>query len=181
MKALTFDDGSGRVCPTGKQHHRRWVGLLIWIVQEAYMCILTLSAGRLVLVGFALCSGVSLGNAQADWSPVDKAMGRSGTLQPGDIQKYSFPRADMLITLGGVRIKPALALGSWIAFKQTGGPSPQAMVMGDLVLLENEVTQVITKLQAMGVEQTALHNHLQHESPRVMYLHIAAQGDPVKI
>lgn len=145
------------------------------------MLISILGASRVVLIGFALWSGVSRAYAQTDWSAVDKAMGRSGTPQSGDVQKYSFPRADMLVTVGGVRIKPALALGSWVAFKQVGGPSPQAMAMGDLVLLENEVTPVITKLQAMGVEQTALHNHLQRESPRVMYLHIAAQGDPVKI
>jgi hypothetical protein len=102
-------------------------------------------------------------------------------MQPGDVQKYSFPRSDLQVTLGGVSIKPALALGSWVAFKRTGGTSDQAIAMGDLVLLESEVMPVVTALQATGVEVTALHNHLQHESPSVMYLHISAQGDPVKI
>jgi hypothetical protein len=102
-------------------------------------------------------------------------------MQPGDVQKYSFPRSDLQVTLGSVSIKPALALGSWVAFKRTGGTSDQAIAMGDLVLLESEVMLVMTKLQAMGVEVTALHNHLQHESPSVMYLHISAQGEPVKI
>jgi hypothetical protein len=94
------------------------------------------------------------------------------------VQKYSFPRSDLHVTVGSVAVKPALALGSWVAFKREGG---KAMAMGDLVLTETETTPVIDKLQALGVEQTALHNHLLHESPRVMYLHIQAQGDPVKI
>lgn len=115
-----------------------------------------------------------------DWAAVDKAMGRAGALQPGEVQKYSFPRTDLQVTARGVRVKPALALGSWVAFKRTGRGTA-AMAMGDLVLVESEVTPVVSKLQAMGVEQTALHNHLQGEVPRVMYLHIQAQGDPVKI
>jgi hypothetical protein len=115
------------------------------------------------------------------WAAVDKSLGRAGTAQPGDVQKYSFPRSDLQVTLGGVSIKPALALGSWVAFKRTGRTSEQVIAMGDLVLLESEVMPVVTKLQATGVEVTALHNHLQHESPAVMYLHISAQGDPVKI
>jgi hypothetical protein len=61
------------------------------------------------------------------------------------------------------------------------GSEGQAMAMGDLVLTEDEVSVVIAELQAGGIEQTALHNHLQHESPRVMYLHIAGRGDPIKL
>jgi hypothetical protein len=79
---------------------------------------------------------------------------------------------------GGVQLKPALALGSWVAFKKSGD---MTMVMGDLVLTEDEVMPVMTKLHEGGVEQTALHNHVLHESPRVMYMHISATGDAVKI
>jgi hypothetical protein len=82
------------------------------------------------------------------------------------------------ITAGGVVVKPALALASWVAFKKMG---ETAMVMGDLVLTEDEVMPVMTKLQEGGVMQTALHNHVLHESPRVMYMHISATGDAVKI
>lgn len=162
--------------------------------QEVRMHVSTLAATSAVVTGFALCSPAPPAraqdsargqppteNAQTEWAPVDKAMGRAGAMQPGNVQKYSFPRADLQVTLGGVRIKPALALGSWVAFERVGGTSSQAIAMGDLVLLENEVMPVVTKLQAMGVDQTALHNHLQHEFPPVMYLHISAQGDPVKI
>ncbi|MFN2497844.1 MAG: DUF1259 domain-containing protein, partial [Pyrinomonadaceae bacterium] len=77
-----------------------------------------------------------------------------------------------------VDLKPALALGSWVAFKKTGN---MTMVMGDLVLTEDEVTPVLSKLQEGGIEQTALHNHVLRESPRVMYMHIHAMGDAVKI
>jgi hypothetical protein len=114
----------------------------------------------------------------ADWKAVEQALGKAGSMQPGDVYKVSLPRSDLQVTAGGVAIKPALALGSWVAFKKMGA---NAMVMGDLVLTEDEVTQVMTKLQEGGVEQTALHNHILHESPRVMYMHIAATGDAVKI
>src|SRR4029077_13154096 len=114
----------------------------------------------------------------ADWKAVDQAMGREGKAQPGDVYKYSFPRGDLRVTASGVAIKPALALGGWVAFKRTGS---DAMAMGDLVLAEREVTPVLTKLQEMCVNPTALHNHVLGESPRVMYVHIEARGAPVKI
>jgi len=113
-----------------------------------------------------------------DWKPVEQALGKAGSVQPGDVYKVSFPRSDLTVSVGGIQIKAPLALGSWVAFKKAGD---MTMVMGDLVLTEDEVTPVLTKLQEGGVEQTALHNHVLHESPRVMYLHISAMGDGVKI
>ena len=114
----------------------------------------------------------------ADWKVVEQALGKAGSMQPGDVYKVSLPRSDLKVTAGGVQLKPALALGSWVAFKKTGD---MAMVMGDLVLTEDEVTPVLTKLQEGSVEQTALHNHVLRESPRVMYMHIHGMGDAVKI
>jgi Domain of Unknown Function (DUF1259) len=114
----------------------------------------------------------------ADWAAVDQALGRKGAQQPGGVMKYSFPRSDLQVTANGVQIKPALALGGWIAFKEMAG---EAMMMGDLVLTEDEVGPVMRALQQKGVEQTALHNHVLKESPRVMYMHVAGQGDPVKL
>jgi hypothetical protein len=116
---------------------------------------------------------------QRDWATVDAALGRAGAMQPGNVMRYSFPRSDLQVAAAGVQLRPALALGSWVAFKDIGGG--HAMVMGDLVLGEDEVAPVMRVLQAAGVEQTALHNHLLHESPRVMYMHIAAHGDPVQV
>jgi hypothetical protein len=78
----------------------------------------------------------------------------------------------------GVTLNPAFALGSWVAFQRIGN---HAMAMGDLVLLETEVESVMASLQQDGIEQTALHNHLLGESPRVMYMHIRAIGNPARI
>jgi uncharacterized protein DUF1259 len=155
--------------------------------------VLSVVAGRAALVALMLCllpkpsfsQDSALGQpdrvAAAEWAIVDRVLGRPGAMQAGEVQKYSFPRSDLRVIAGGVEVRPALALGSWIAFKQMGGHLKETMAMGDLVLLESEVAPVIRKLQTMGVKQTALHNHLQHESPSVMYLHIEAHGDRGKI
>ena len=111
-----------------------------------------------------------------DWKQVEDAMGRSGQMQPGDVIKFGMPRKDLHITLKGIDIKPGLALGSWAAFKRDGG---EAMVMGDLVLTEDEVEPVMWKLQEGGIQESAIHNHLMGEVPRVMYMHIASHGDAV--
>jgi hypothetical protein len=114
----------------------------------------------------------------ADWKPVEQALGKAGALQPGDVYKVGLPRTDLQVSVNGVQIKGPLALGSWVAFKKMGDVTA---VMGDLVLTEDEVTPVLAKLQDGGVELTALHNHVLHESPRVMYMHIHAMGDAVAI
>jgi hypothetical protein len=92
--------------------------------------------------------------------------------------RFSFPRSDLTVVANGVTLKPAFALGSWLAFQRM---RDHAMVMGDLVLLESEVTEVLASLQQNGIEQTALHNHLRGESPRVMYMHIRAIGNAERI
>jgi uncharacterized protein DUF1259 len=112
------------------------------------------------------------------WGAVEDALGRKGTLNPGGVLKFSFPRSDLRVVVDGVIVKPALALGSWVAFKRIGD---HVMVMGDLVVLDGEVASVMGSLQQNGIEQTALHNHLLHETPRVMYMHIRAIGNPVRI
>lgn len=111
--------------------------------------------------------------APRNWKAVDAAMGRAGQDQPDGTHKYSMPRKDLNVSVAGTQIKPGLALGSWAAFKSMGS---QGVVMGDLVLTEDEVQPVIQKLQAGGIEITALHNHLLQESPRVMYMHIHGRG-----
>lgn len=106
-----------------------------------------------------------------EWKPVERAAAR-GRLQ---VQPAG---ADLKVTADGVAVKPGLALGSWVGFKKMGA---QATAMGDLVLTESEAGTVMTKLQQGGIEQTAVHNHLLHETPRVMYMHIRGEGDPVKL
>lgn len=116
--------------------------------------------------------------AAIDWARVDSAFGRTGTMQAGDVRRYGMPRADLRVTAAGVSIRPAFALGSWTAFRAHGNG---AVAMGDLVLTESELAPVIARLQEGGVEQTAVHHHITQESPRTLYVHIHAHGDPVAI
>jgi len=113
-----------------------------------------------------------------DWKPVEQALGRSGALLPDGVYKVAFPRSDLTVTADGVTIKPALALGGWAAFRESGG---RAMAMGDLVLLETEVNPVISALQEGGIEQSAIHNHLIGESPHVLYMHFEGHGTAVAL
>jgi uncharacterized protein DUF1259 len=114
---------------------------------------------------------------EIDWQKVDDAFGRKPAVS-GDVHRYGFPRADLNVTLDGVTIRPALALGGWIAFKPMHG---EAMAMGDLVLLETEVNPVMLKLIEGGLEVTAVHNHLLRASPATFYLHVGGHGDPAKM
>jgi hypothetical protein len=108
-----------------------------------------------------------------DTTGIDLALGRSGQ-KSGEVYKLSFPRTDLHVAVAGVAIKPGLALGSWAAFS---GTDEKAMVMGDLVLLQNEVNPVMKKLRDAGFEITAVHNHLLDENPRVMYMHYMGEGN----
>lgn len=115
---------------------------------------------------------------QDKWKLVDEGLGRGGATQPDGVRRYSFPRSDLKVQLDGVSIKPALALGSWLAFQPMGD---HAMVMGDLVLTHEEVNPVMTQLLEGGLTVTALHNHLLRSSPATMYMHVRGHGDPWKM
>jgi len=116
--------------------------------------------------------------AATNWASVDQALGRPGAVQAGDVHRYSFPRSDLAVTLDGIRIKPALALGSWLAFRDMGS---SAEVMGDLVLTQDEVNPVLSRLLEGGLTITALHNHLLRSTPDTMYMHVHGSGDAVKL
>jgi hypothetical protein len=131
----------------------------------------------LVVSIFATSLAVGASAQEVDWQKVDDAFGRKAAVS-GDVHRYGFPRTDLSVTLDGVTIKPALALGGWIAFKPAHGG---AMVMGDLVLLEAEINPVMLKLIEGGLEITAVHNHLLRASPATFYMHVGGHGDPVKM
>ena len=136
-----------------------------WIQVSAFAIVATMSS-----ITFA---------ADPEWmKAVGEALGKTGTSMPGGVYRVGLPRSDIKARLDGVEIKPALALGSWLAFRKTGN---QAMVMGDLVLLTGEVVPVMTKLEELGIEVTALHNHLLRNEPFTMYMHVFGHGDPVKL
>ena len=130
-----------------------------------------------MLLTLLMCSVTPFSAQAADWQGVESALGRKGTVQE-DMLKVLFPRSDLKVTVGEVPVEAGLALTSWIGFKGTG---KDAMMMGDLVLLESEVSPVMAKLVAKGVEVTALHNHILNESPTVMYLHFSGNGDPKRL
>jgi len=117
--------------------------------------------------------------AAGEWKTVEDVFGFPGASLPGGVIRFNMPRKDLHVTVAGTEIKPGLALGAWAGFHHVSGND--AMVMGDLVLTEDEVAPVMKALQDGGVEITALHNHLLGESPKIMYLHIGGHGDPVKM
>jgi Domain of Unknown Function (DUF1259) len=114
---------------------------------------------------------------EIDWKKVDETLGRSATVTD-DVHRYGFPRSDLQVTLDGVTIKPALALGGWTAFKPMHG---ETMVMGDLVFLETEINPVMAKLIENGIEITAVHNHILRSNPATFYMHIWGHGDAAKM
>ena len=116
--------------------------------------------------------------AESDWDAVAKAIGRAGTEMPGGVYRVGIGRSDLTVTVDGVQIKPPLALGSYLAFQKSG---KEAMVMGDLVLLQEEVNPVMKKLIEQGIQITAIHNHLLRATPQVMYMHYQGHGDAAKL
>src|SRR5438876_4751682 len=131
----------------------------------------------LVISIFATSFAAGANAQEIDWQKVDDAFGKKPAVS-GDVRRYGFPRTDLTVTLDGVTVKPALALGGWVAFKPAHGG---AMAMGDLVLLESEINPVMLKLIEGGLEITAVHNHLLRASHATFYLHVGGHGDPIKM
>ncbi len=131
-----------------------------------------------VIGATALASASAVRAENVDWQKVDDVFARKPAAVAGDVHRYGFPRSDLSVTLDGVTIKPALALGGWVAFKPMQN---EVSVMGDLVLLESEINPVMRKMIQNGIDITAVHNHLLRASPATFYMHIAGHGDAVKL
>ena len=132
---------------------------------------------RILVLSTLLAWSTILAAQGLDTAKIDEAMGRSGQ-KTGDVYRLGFPRTDLHVSIAGLEIKPGLALGSWAAFS---GNDNDSVVMGDLVLLENELTPVMKKLRAAGFDITAVHNHVLNETPRVIYLHYMGHGKSVEL
>jgi hypothetical protein len=134
----------------------------------------------ILVVGLAVIAGTpALALAsEPDWKAVEAALGKSGQTQPGGVFRIGMPRTDLTVTVKGVPVKAGFALGSYAAFKPVGD---QVMVMGDLVLLDQEVPAVMAGLFRGGLEVTAVHNHLNEISPHVMYMHYEGHGEAIKL
>src|SRR5882724_13165944 len=135
------------------------------------------SVRSLVLLILTLVLPVGLCAQNLDTTRIDQALGRPGQ-KLGGVYKAGFPRSDLHVSVHGLAIKPGLALGSWAAFT---GTDENAMVMGDLVLLEDELNPVMEKLRAAGFEITAVHNHLIDETPHVVYMHYMGHGPAARL
>lgn len=114
---------------------------------------------------------------QIDSNALNNVFGKPGTVT-GNVYKISYPRSDLKVKVNGFAVAPGLALGTWVGIIQMGN---QAMMMGDLVLLDSEVPKVIKKLVEENLEVTAIHNHLINETPAVKYIHYHGEGDPVTL
>jgi len=130
------------------------------------------SVQKLRVLLLILVLPVVVGAQGIDTTQIDQALGRSGQ-KVSDVYKVGFPRTDLHVSVHGLAIKPGLALGSWAAFM---GTDDHAMVMGDLVLLEDELNPVMEKLRSAGFEISAVHNHLIEETPHLVYMHYMGHG-----
>ena len=141
--------------------------------------VMLLSVATVLFAGGGAAVGApARQSADVDWNAVQDALGRSGTMMPGDVFRIGMPRTDLKVTVNGVPVQPGFALGSYAAFKQFDDGT---MVMGDLVLLDEEVNAVMQGLFDQGFEVSALHNHLNNMSPHVMYMHYEGHGDALQL
>lgn len=131
-----------------------------------------------VALAAGLAAAAPLSAADGDWSNVDQAFGKRGAIQAGNVYRVTFPRSDLQVSLDGVALKPGFASGTHVEF---AGSPDQAMLMGDLVLLESEINPVMKRLIDGGVEITAVHNHLLRTSPELFYMHIGGTGDAMRM
>jgi Domain of Unknown Function (DUF1259) len=136
----------------------------------------------LTLAGLALLWSMPwplAAGTRLDTATIEQLTGVKGELNEKEaVFKVSVPRSDLDVTVAGVKMTPPLGLTSWAAFQQAGD---QAMVMGDMVLLEDQVNPVMSVALQNGLEVTALHNHFFWDSPKVMFMHIGGVGDEAKL
>ncbi|MEY4487675.1 MAG: hypothetical protein RIQ79_183 [Verrucomicrobiota bacterium] len=118
--------------------------------------------------------------AAFDTASIETITGLKGTLNEAEgVFKVTAPRKDVKITVDAWHMPPFMGLTSWAAFKEGG--KADAMVMGDLVLLQDEINPVMSAALDAGLAVTALHNHFLYDDPRVFFMHIGGEGTVVKL
>src|SRR3954468_24277826 len=138
---------------------------------------MSLHCTTIAILGFAALAAPAW--AAEEWQQqIATGLGKSGSEMPGGIYHVGLPPSDLKVVLDVVELKPAFALGSWLAFKRMGN---DVVVMGDLVLTDNEVNLVMKRLVENGIEITALHNDLLGSQPSTMYMHVSGHGEPGKL
>ncbi len=140
-----------------------------------------------VLVGISLVLGVLIrtvsdaapeSQQRLDAEKIGQAAGVKATTTPDDVVRIGWPRTDVAVSVDGMPLKPFAGLGSWAAFTSS---KKGAMVMGDTVVFQDEVTPAMDAAFADGLEVTGLHNHFFYDEPKVYFMHIGGEGDPEKL
>src|SRR5216110_2667717 len=122
---------------------------------------------------FILASAAFAQDMPADYSGVLKTLGKQGDFK-ANVLKVNIPRKDLTVIVDGVATPTPFGFGGWLAM--TKGDGGMEVMMGDLVLLEDEVNPVMSALLDNGLEVTAIHNHFFYESPRIFYMHVHGHG-----
>jgi hypothetical protein len=121
---------------------------------------------------------LSDGSGRLDAEAIGRAAGTKSTPAPGGVVRIGWARTDVPVTVDGMPLKPFAGLGTWAAFT----PSPHgAMIMGDTVVFQDEVSAAMDAAFAAGLEVTGLHNHFFFDEPKVYFMHIGGTGDPEKL
>src|SRR3954462_11311244 len=146
------------------------------MLKRQFATIMGILAVGLVTVGYGLRAAPE--TPPLDGDKIGAAAGVKATRAPDGVGRIAWARTDVPVTVDGMPLKPFAGLGSWAAFT----PAPHgAMVMGDPVVFEDEVSPAMDAAFAHGLEVTALHNHFFHEEPRVFFMHIGGMGEPEKL
>ncbi len=117
--------------------------------------------------------------AKLDTARIEQLTGAKGTLDEKEgAFKVSVPRADLSVTAAGVKLTPPMGLTSWAAFQRAGN---RTMVMGDMVMTQEQVNPVMSVALDNGLEVTGLHNHFFFDTPKIMFMHIGGMGDEAKL
>lgn len=146
-------------------------------MRKSRRCNLVLPAASLMLTALLCTPHAGFGQelaAAMDTTAIESLTGAKGSLDEKEgVFKVSVPRKDLSVNVAGVMMTPPMGLTSWAAFRRAG---KDYMVMGDLVLLQNQVGPVMSSALDNGLEVTALHNHFIWDSPRIMFMHIGGMG-----